>query len=237
MKRLAIFAILTLFSVSEVISKSLLEAESVSKVNIGFKGGVASTMLFMNDIHVQGHHIKKYESNSQVGYYMSLVARMTIKRFYLQTEIMPSHVRSAIQFDKNSWDTESTTKDIASFAMEGYYLDIPLMIGYNIISEEPYSMSVFTGPEIRFPFINTYSTTFAGFGQEGLSEEPVPYSFGWTVGVGYKIGRVFFNFNYNFGLNNISERINYETIPTDPNYNISMDRKIGTFSFALGVFF
>lgn len=237
MKRLAIFVILILFSLSEVVSKSLLEPESVSKVNIGFKGGFASTRLIMNDLYFQGHHINKYESDSQVGYFMSLVARMTINRFYLQAEIMPSHIRSAIEFDKNSWDPESTTTDIATFSMNGYYMEIPFMIGYNIIHDEPYSMSIFTGPKICIPFTNTYHTDFSGFEQEGLSEEPSPYSLSWNLGVGYKIGRAFFNFNYNFGLNNISENINYETATTNPNSIVSMDRHTGVFSFALGVFF
>lgn len=237
MKRLALLAILTLLSLSDAVSKSILEPESTSKVNIGFKGGFASTGLLMTDLYVQGHQIYEYESNSQVGYYMSLVTRMTMKRFYLQTEIMPSHIRSAIEFDKNSWDPEATTTDMASFKMNGYYMEIPLLIGYNIIDDEPYSMSLFAGPKITIPFTNTYSTTFVGFGQEGLCEEPSSYYFSWIIGVGYKIGRAFFNFNYNIGLNNISESINYETAPTDPNSIVSMDRHTGVFSFALGVFF
>lgn len=168
---------------------------------------------------------------------MSLVARMTINRFYMQVDITPSQIRSAIEFDVNSWNSESTTTDMAAFAMKGYYMEIPLVFGYNIINEEPYSMSLFTGPKISIPFTNTYSTNFSGFKQEGLSEEPSSHSFSWTVGVGYKIGRAFFNFNYDLGLNNISEKINYETPPTNTNSIVSMDRKTGVFSFALGVFF
>ncbi|HZK03641.1 MAG TPA: porin family protein [Bacteroidaceae bacterium] len=223
-----LFSILTLSAVKPTFYR-------YPRINFGIKGGFAATSMIMNKLCVDGHQIDNFQVTSQVGYFASMFTRMNIEKFYLQTELTLNNSRSSVSFDKNSWDINSTEIDLSSFSTSWKSAEIPLLLGYNFIREGPYKMSAFIGPKLKIPIKKEYKIIFSNFSQLDLSEDLRPYVIDLTVGLGCTIGRVIFDFIYDFGLINISKGVNYNN--NDPAKVVVLDRHTGVLAFSFGVFF
>ncbi len=139
---------------------------------------------------------------------------------------------------------ESSTPEMASITSSIHSFEIPVIYGYNIIKEGPYSLAVFGGPKIRYIWDKKSKVTFENFDQRDIKEELYPLNVSLTAGVAVTISRIFFDFRYDIGLHNISKRISYKPIydesageETTLANQIRFHRRDNVLSFSLGVFF
>ena len=141
-------------------------------------------------------------------------------------------------------NNESSIPEMASITSSIHSFEIPVIYGYNIIKEGPYSLAVFGGPKIRYIWDRQSKVTFENFDQRDIEEELYPLNVSLTAGVAVTISRIFFDFRYDIGLHNISKRISYKPVYDEnageevPLANqIRFHRRENVLSFSLGVFF
>ena len=118
--------------------------------------------------------------------------------------------------------------------------DIPVIYGYNIIKEGPYSLAVFGGPKIRCIWDRKSEVTFDNFNLENMEEELYPFNLNLTLGVAITISRIFFDFRYEVGLHNVTRKITYDPNTTEEPYNqhtMDIKRRLNVLSFSVGVIF
>lgn len=164
--------------------------------------------------------------------------RINFERHFLQPEISYNINRCNITFEKPAED--DAPLEMASITSSIHSIDIPVIYGYNVIKEGPYSLAVFGGPKFRYIWNKKSEVTFENFDQQEISEKLRPLNLSFTLGVAVTISRIFFDFRYDIGLHNISRKVTYddgtngEIPPVD---EIRFHRRDNVLSFSLGVFF
>lgn len=215
-------------------------------VNFGIKGGFTSSLFLVSNFSVNGVAIDEVQNNYKIGYFGSFFIRVNFDRHFLQPEISYNINRCNITFDKPLPDDApaGTIPEEAFINSSIHSIDIPVIYGYNIIKEGPYSLAVFGGPKIRYIWNRKSDITFENFDQLNIKEQLRPFNLSFTAGVAITISRIFFDFRYDIGLHNISKRVSYE-VPSsvnlaegsDSNNEIHFHRRDNVLSFSFGVFF
>lgn len=215
-------------------------------VNFGAKGGFTSSLFLVPHLNVNGVSIQEIQNNYRIGYFGSLFMRINFGKHFLQPEVSYTVNSCDISFDK-PLPEGSNANDIpekASIASTIHSVDVPVIYGYNIIKEGPYSLAIFGGPKIRFMLQKQSDITFENFDQTDIHETLRPLNLCATLGVAVTISRIFFDFRYDVGLHNMSKQIEYTVPPVEgmpgtvePDKGIYFHRKNNVMSFSLGVFF
>lgn len=219
---------------------STLHAEETDKtpgtipvtVNFGAKAGFTAALSLINDFTINGIEVEQVQNNYKVGYFASLFMRINFGRHFLQPEVSYNVNSCEVSFNKPM--TDDTALDIgnnerASISSQIHSFDIPVLYGYNFIKQGPYNMAVFGGPKIRLLWNYKSDITFRNFDDNYLEEELHHWGLSFTLGVAITISPIFFDFRYDIGLLNLSERIS----GGDVNYR----RRDNVLSFSLGIFF
>ena len=215
-------------------------------VNFGVKGGFTASLFLVSDFSINGQEIKQVQNNYKIGYFASVFMRINFERHFIQPEISYSINRCNIVFDKPQAEgaPEGIPLEQASITSSIHSIDIPVIYGYNIIKDGPYSLAVFGGPKIRYIWDRKSDITFENFNLEEMEEKLYPFNLNLTLGVAITISRIFFDFRYDIGLHNISKKITYtspELSPSPgeeiPDNEIRFHRRDNVLSFSFGVFF
>lgn len=216
------------------------------RVNFGIKGGFTSSLFLVSDLVLNGTVIDEVQNNYKIGYFGSFFMRINFKRHFLQPELSYTINRCNITSEKPLPEDapENSTPEMASITSSIHSFEIPVIYGYNIIKEGPYSLAVFGGPKIRYIWDKQSKVTFENFDQRDIEEELYPLNVSFTAGVAVTISRVFFDFRYDIGLHNISKRISYKPVYDESvgeeitlANQIRFHRRDNVLSFSLGVFF
>ncbi len=209
-----------------------------SPVNFGIKGGFTSSLFLVSNLRLNGVTIDEVQNNYKIGYFGSIFMRINFERHFLQPEISYNINRCNITFEQPS--AEDAPPEIASITSSIHSVDVPVIYGYNVIKEGPYSMAVFGGPKFRYIWNKKSEVIFEVANQQEISEKLRPLNLSFTLGVAVTISRIFFDFRYDIGLHNISQKVTYNdgldknSPPVD---EIRFHRRDNVLSFSLGVFF
>ena len=215
-------------------------------VNFGVKGGFTSSLFLVSNFSVNGVVINEVQNNYKIGYFGSVFMRLNVERHFLQPEISYNINRCNITFEKPLPDDapDGVIPEEASITSSIHSIDIPVIYGYNIIKEGPYSLAIFGGPKIRYIWARKSKVTFDNFDQQNIKEKLRPLNLSITAGVAVTISRIFFDFRYDIGLHNISKNVTYDVssngdINDEANSNneIRFHRRDNVLSFSFGVFF
>lgn len=228
------------------MEKTKEKPEHEHVVNFGAKGGFTSSLFLVPHLSVNGVNIEEIQNNYRIGYFGSLFMRINFGKHFLQPEISYTVNSCDITFDKPlpEGSNSDATPEKASITSSIHSIDIPVIYGYNIIKEGPYSLAIFGGPKIRYMLQKQSEITFENFDQTDIQETLRPLNICATLGVAVTISRVFFDFRYDIGLHNMSKRISYTIPETDASAEaaeadkgIFFHRRDNVMSFSLGVFF
>lgn len=215
-------------------------------VNFGVKGGFTSSLFLVSNFSVNGVVINEVQNNYKIGYFGSIFMRLNVERHFLQPEISYNINRCNITFEKPLPDDApaGVIPEEASITSSIHSVDIPVIYGYNIIKEGPYSLAIFGGPKIRYIWAQKSKVTFDNFDQQNIKEKLRPLNLSITAGVAVTISRIFFDFRYDIGLHNISKSVSYDvssdgsiTDEANSNNEIHFNRRDNVLSFSFGVFF
>ena len=177
-------------------------------VNFGIKGGFTSSLFLVSNLTLNGITIDEVQNNYKIGYFGSVFMRINFERHFLQPEISYNINRCNITFEKPA--AEDAPLEMASITSEIHSVDIPVIYGYNVIKEGPYSLAVFGGPKFRYIWNKKSEVTFENFDQQGIKERLRPLNLSFTLGVAVTISRIFFDFRYDIGVHNISRKVTYD---------------------------
>ena len=205
----------------------LAEAQSFMRFedkafNFGAKVGFNATFPVINSLSINGKEAENIDIEYKVGYLAAVFCRVNIERFFLQPSFSWHRSEGNIRFsipqslpENNMMSNTSATTDL--LMMKTSSLEVPIMVGYNLVKKGPYGLSLMVGPKLKY---NT------------------PFGVNIATGVGVSIGRLFFDFVYEFGLNQVEsdfEKVN-NPVP-EINYDINIDKRTNVMSISLGVLF
>lgn len=202
----------------------------------GVRFGFGARTTNIQTLIVDGHEIEDYTKNNQVGYNAAVFARYNRSNVYFQAEGAFLHSRTSISFDRNSWNTLVATQHNTAFSTDGTALRTGVVMGYKIINQYPYTMSIYTGPTAEHLIESKTKTEFSGFASDDLYEELKPVQLAWKTGLECTIGRAILNFEYQKGIHNISDGI-YDNSTGQKTDQIVLDRTNGVLSFSVGLIF
>ena len=209
------------------------EKEQQLKFNFGAKVGFQAIAYNNPEFEIEGY---EFDSNTlhsnKIGYTVAPFARLTKDKLYVQAETVFGITRHSFDF-KATDNSNSLIPNQTTYNLRTICLQVPIVVGYHIIQEGKYQMSLFTGPKTKFVFTAHSNQEFKHFKYENLEEVLKKRCYYWEIGLGVKIGYVFFDFIYDWGITKASEYI----ISTTDNRKFRSDRRDHIFSFSVGMIF
>ncbi|WP_418697380.1 porin family protein [Bacteroides sp.] len=213
-------------------------------VNFGVKAGFTSSLFLVSQFSINDVAIDEVQNNYKIGYFASVFMRINFDRHFLQPEISYNINRCNITFEKPLPEGAPTGSipEEASITSSIHSIDIPVIYGYNVIKEGPYSLAIFGGPKVRYIWDKKSDITFDNFDEWNIREKLRPLNLSFTAGVAVTISRIFFDFRYDIGLHNISKHVTYEVPSNDATMEESTDkirfqRRDNVLSFSFGILF
>ena len=189
----------------------------------------------MQDIRIGDFTTVNYSRNPTTGFIFTLFGRTNIRKSYIQTGLSYYSSSSSISFQYLHPDTETFNE--VSYSFSSKYLQVPLLYGFNVIKQEPYSLSLFTGPKVSFPLNGTYKSSLSEFQDVDIIENIYPVNVKLTLGLCCSMGNVLIDFGYDLDLHSQSDGIIAESTQQADTPTIVMKRSTGVLYFSLGLLF
>lgn len=238
MKRLHLLGFLLCFSL-------FAEAQNIMQLkdksfNYGAKVGFNASFPVINSLSVNGKEIDNYDIEYQVGYSAAVLCRINIKRFFIQPSIAWNRSEGKVKFSIPQLlpnTVQSNNTDLLK--MRHNSLDIPVLVGYNLVKKAPYGLSILIGPKFKYNYKIAY-TLESPESQADYVTNNTPLGFNIVTGVGVRIGRLFFDFLYEFGLNEMEsdfQRKNILATSEQAPCDITIDKHTNQMGIALGFLF
>lgn len=183
-----------------------LTAQNVRRFNYGVKSGFGSTIYSVQELAIARHAIEEFNTRSEVSWQGSVFLRFNMSRHYLQTECCLNNSRYTLQFPTQAWYAYARKSDVSSISTRLRSIEVPLLYGFHLRQEGDYGMSLFAGPKLCFILPVHSDHTFTNFTHRSISEVVHPVSAAFVAGFGINIRRLFFDFNGEIGLTDISRQ-------------------------------
>lgn len=210
--------------------------------NIGVKVGLSSTLPIVNSLSINGEEVGDIDVEYRVGYMATAFFRLNIKRFFFQPGLSWHHSEENIWYTTSESETDALASGNTAHAdnllrMKTHALELPLMVGYNLVKEDIYGLSLVVGPKVKYNYKKSYTVESALSEVEFVSDN-TPVCVTIALGLGVSIGRLFLDFAYDFGLNQVeSEFIQANDSDSETGTAINIDKRTNEMSFSLGLLF
>ena len=192
MKKIAIILLFTSF---------LIPSMAQSPINLGLKGGYSSSKLSTDF----------YKEGSVDNYHVGAFVRVKLGKLYLQPEAYFSSKGGKLE------DSSSSLPDaINSFDLKT--VDVPILLGINVIDKGPFKLRANAGPLMSFLTDKEFKSQ--SFNPDDLKDN----FFGWQYGVGA-----------DFLFLTLDVRMENSTGDLYSGSNISSDVKSKSFIVSLGI--
>ncbi len=99
-------------------------------------------MFLVSDLKIKDVTIDEIQNNYKIGYFGALFMRLNMKRHFIQPEISYNISRCEISFDKLGSQHPDIEPDYASVSSTIHSIDFPLLYGYHVVKQGPYTMSL-----------------------------------------------------------------------------------------------
>ena len=216
------------------------ETFSDKRINFGIKGGFNSSIYFIDHFQIGDMPARSMQNNYKVGYVASAFMRVNFKRHFLQPELSYSVSKSEITFDRNTSGSADAEPIYAGIDATIRTIDLPVAYGYNFIQSPPYEMYFFAGPRFKYVWKQKSRMRFFNFGEGEVTERLHPFNVSAVFGIGVRISRILFDFQYDIGIFNISKNATYRAIDDAGNAEtvpMAFRRRNSLLSFSLGAIF
>lgn len=207
----------------------------------GAKVGFNATFPIINSLSVNDFEADNIHLQYKVGFLAALFCRINIERMFIQPSFSWHRSEGEIRFTVpgliDNLANPSLQVPIHLLSMKAESLELPIMVGYNLVKQSPYGLSLMVGPKLKYNYKVSYTSNFDNKAQE-LENNKSPFGISISAGVGVSIWRLFFDFVYEFGLNHTESDFNdrVSQIPVN-GYDITMNKRTNVMSFSLGFLF
>ena len=180
----------------------------------------------------------------KVGYQAAAFARVNIDRFYIQPSLAWQYTEGDIRFNIPQMESSlpgGTNAQVPigknRITYKSATLEVPVMVGYYLVKEGPYALSMMFGPNIKYNYKTRYSTDMTDRPRE-FEDDNTPFGISIAAGLGVSIWRLFLDFSYEFGLNEVASDFR-EIGKTEANQKgaLSIEKRTNIMSFSLGFLF
>ena len=148
------------------------ENEKQLKFNFGAKAGFQAIAYNNPEFEIEGY---EFDSNTlhsnKIGYTIAPFVRLTNKKLYVQAETVFGIARHSFNFKETSENEEnSIVANQITYNLRTICIQVPIVVGYHIIQEGKYQMSLFTGPKTKIVFTAHSDQDFKHFKDDSLEE-------------------------------------------------------------------
>ena len=207
--------------------------------NYGAKLGFNASFPIINSLSINEQKIEDYDIEYQVGYSAALLCRINMKRFFIQPSVAWNRAEGKVRFTIPKTVPNINKEETVLLKMRQNSLDIPLLVGYNLVKKAPYGLSVMLGPKFKYNYKIAYTLESNNSEAEYITNN-TPLGLNLVTGIGVRIGRLFFDFSYEFGLNEMEsdfKRKNTHDANSQSACNIKIDKHTNQMGIALGFLF
>lgn len=224
-----------------------IQAQSLSAINekvfnFGATVGFSSSLPVINSITVNEYKMENIRVEYKVGYLASAFCRINFDRFFIQPSFSWVYSENEIHFSAPQLNEPGNPEETTEFPMRQLdvkvrSLEAPVLIGYNVVKQDAYALSVMAGPKFKYNYKVSYSSVYKDSPFE-FESDSTPYGISFAMGVGVSIWRLFFDFVYEFGLNQVESDFKNpnEHLPL-PDTKLQIDKRTNVMSFSLGFLF
>lgn len=207
--------------------------------NFGAKVGVNSTFPVINSLTIDDVEAENISLQYKVGYQASIFCRINIDRFFIQPDLSWYRTEGELHFSMPTPESNLTNNNnpqTDQLLLKTSSLEMPVMIGYYLVKEAPYALSIMVGPKLKYNYKSNYTTYSSEITNEYVNDS-TPFGLGIATGLGVSIARLFFEFTYEFGLNQVESDFRDKSSQIPTGRNISIDKRTNVLSFSLGFLF
>lgn len=239
MKKICLMGCLLLLSMGSGAQK-LMRLEDKA-FDFGAKLGFAATFPIVNSLVIDGNRVDEVNVKYKVGYMAAVFCRVNIDRFFIQPSAAWHRSEGDLYFNlpySSASESEANVYEKNDrLKMTTRSLEVPVMIGYSLVKKGPYGLSVMAGPKFKYDYKVTYESDLAGVEGE-YTNNHAHFGVNIATGVGVSIGRLFFDFAYEFGLNQTETdfRPVAKEVAADT-HELQIDKRTNVMSFSLGFLF
>lgn len=213
-----------------------------STFNWGAKVGFNSTLPVINSLIIDNAEItiENTRVEYKVGYMAALFCRVNFDRFFIQPSLSVHNTESEIYFRLPLDQTSETVQYVSDlnnqFNLKIHSFELPIMIGYSIVKEGPFGLSIMVGPKLKYNYRIRYTTNLDNY-HDVYTSNDTPFRVNLVGGIGVTLWQLFFDFTYEVGLN--YRETNFKTVGEGialPE-NIVIDKRLNMMGFSLGFLF
>lgn len=210
--------------------------------NFGAKVGFNATLPIVNGLEVDGNTVKAFHVQYRVGYLAALFCRINVERFFIQPSLAWHHAEGEVYFSLPEAEGDAATNptydaSANSLAFQSRSLEVPVMVGYHLVRQGPYGLSLMIGPKLKYRYKASYDAHIAG-SYSTFPHHDDPFGVNLSTGVGVSIGRLFFDVIYEFGLSQtVWNHEEEEVLPASFPHTVRIDKRTNVMSFSLGFLF
>lgn len=248
MKYISLFLLFSFFYISSFaqdkgeIRRSNLAFQNKT-FNLGATIGFNSIFPIVESITIDDVEAENIRLIYKVGVQASVFGRINMDHFFVQPNLSWQHSEGDIYFDVpitgssvQSTATEATIRS-AHLKMSKQSLRVPVYIGYHIVREGPYALSFLAGPTLKYNYSVTYESLSTDIVHEYISESS-PFGLNMGMGISVQIWQLFFDFSYEFGLNETGSNFrNRQGNSLLSNNKVQINKHTNVMSFSLGIIF
>lgn len=240
-RRIGIIGIL-LLSVLSLSAQTIMQHHD-KPFDVSFRVGFNSTMPIIHRLQMDGIDLTNTEIHYKVGYLAAMTFSVNINRFTLQPSVSWYHKEAEIEFTGTPREEISSNNavydenlQVYNLQLESQSVEVPILIGYQLVKEDPYGLSLKFGAKGIYRYKTNNHCTGSSL-QITHEKDNSPYSLHFVSAINMTIGRLFLDFSYEFGLHNTRSDFTYLDPTTSESGTLMLERRNNVLSFSLGAVF
>ena len=159
MKKLGILTVLLIIAFTAGAQTQKNETEGFS---FGAKLGFSSTLPIINSLTIEGVEAQNVNLQYKVGYLAALFCRINIDRFFIMPGVEWTHADGSIHYSLPEGIDQTYLKSTSAVSSEGFNvetntIEVPVLLGFNMVKSYPYCLSFQAGPKLRYRVTEDFS--------------------------------------------------------------------------------
>ena len=115
-------------------------------------------------------------------------------------------------------------------------LELPVLLGYHLVKQGPYGLSLMVGPKVKYNYKLDYNMAIDAREIRFVNDD-TPFGVNIVSGMGVSIGRLFFDFVYEFGLNQTEANFKQLNASPESSFEIQLNKRTNVMSMSIGMLF